>query len=84
MSTDSRQAFSSPAEQSVEEAWSDYMALPPLSGPDCLKPSSLGAKEERGATGGAQPHMSYSSDGKYIREAACHVYRKWTATGKGA
>lgn len=56
----------------------------PLTADECLKGSALGAQEERGVEVKGQSHLQYNADGRYIREAACFVYRQWMASQKGA
>jgi hypothetical protein len=58
--------------------WANALAESP-SPAECLKGSQIGAKEERGLEVRGQSHLQYNSDGRYIREAACFVYRKYAA-----
>ncbi|KAF1980782.1 carbohydrate esterase family 5 protein [Aulographum hederae CBS 113979] len=51
-------------------------AAPQLNPEECTKPARL---QPTGLdVTPAQPHLSYNSDGRYIREAACFVYRQFT------
>jgi hypothetical protein len=58
----------------------------PLTAAECLKGSPYGANEERGlaVSGMGNSHMQYNSDGRYIREAACFVYRSFVASQKSS
>jgi hypothetical protein len=56
----------------------------PPTAAECLNGSLLGGNEERGVIVKGQSHLQYNADGKYIREAACFVYRQWVASHNGA